>query len=125
MSGAIHHLPREFGSAKIRSMVEAAKQRRRECNNGISNPRCFLIVYGTGEEDEKSVWATAYRLRNDIRRMGEGGEVVVKILKGGLDSWIRVIDGSHSIGGIGARTPKMTGIVDAARRDCLKYQYKC
>ena len=145
-SGAIHHVPREFNNVDIRSTVEAAKYRRRECNSGISNPRCLLVVYSASEKDEEISLIAAYRLRSEIKRMGEGGEIVVKVLKGGLDSWIRVngwdrrlveglFDGTYGVGGIRGLTMKTTtpvvvveescGTIDATGRDRLQYQYKC
>mmetsp|Transcript_28570 Transcript_28570/g.33883 ORF Transcript_28570/g.33883 Transcript_28570/m.33883 type:complete len:231 (+) Transcript_28570:160-852(+) len=130
-----HHCPSQnFGDAEIRSTMEAAKLRRRACNSGISNPRCFVVLYDRGGDEES--WVAACRLRREVMRMGEGDEIVVKVLKGGGDSWIRaygwdrrLVDGFERkyLAGPGpmAVLEESCGTIDAVERDHLRYQYTC
>ena len=78
-----------FGDVVIQSTIETAKWRRRQCNSGISNPRCLVVVYGTGKNDEKGSQIAVCRLKREVGKMGMRGEIIVKLLKGGMKSWNR------------------------------------
>ena len=117
--GSANHIQQDYGNDYFRSILEDAIDKRRDCNSGISIRRCFIVVYSTGDEDEEISLMTASRLRNEIRRIGKQREFAVKILKGGLDSWIRLygcnrrlveglFDGNYGVGGIRGLTMRST-----------------
>ena len=65
-----------FGDVVIQSTIETAKWRRRQCNSGISNPRCLVVVYGTGENDKKGSRMAVRRLKREVGKMGMRGEII-------------------------------------------------
>ena len=122
----------------FRSALEAARLRRRQCNGvRISNPRCLIVVCGTGGGNgEGESWTAAARLRREV---GSQGEVVVRVLKGGMGAWSRTqcgwnrslveVDGWGTGGGRGVRgiggVEESCGTGDVVERDHLRYQYTC
>jgi len=78
----------------------------------------------------------ACRLRREVLRMGEGGGIVVKVLKGGADSWIRAYGLDRKLGDgfdrkyLASPTTRVAleelcGTIDAVGRDNLRYQCTC
>jgi hypothetical protein len=74
-----------FGEEQIKCLMRKANERRRVCNTGISNHKCFIVFYSRGSL--KSSLTCAHRFHQAVREQGECNGISVLILRGGADAW--------------------------------------
>lgn len=74
-----------FGPEQIKCLLKKANERRRVCNTGISNHKCYVVFYSRGPL--KSSLRCAQRFHQTIREQGQCNGICVKILRGGADAW--------------------------------------
>lgn len=84
-----------FHNDHIRFLLEKAKERKRVCNTGISNHKCFVVFYDKSSTRRSTRCAT--RFWQAVRQCGGTNDICVKVLRGGAKSWFRSFGKNHRL----------------------------
>mmetsp|Transcript_8538 Transcript_8538/g.16077 ORF Transcript_8538/g.16077 Transcript_8538/m.16077 type:complete len:236 (-) Transcript_8538:1651-2358(-) len=85
-----------FGPKQVQRLVQKADERRRICNTGISNHKCYVVFYCSKESIKKSL-RCAHKFHHALQDMGQLHGITVKVLRGGAESWFKQYDKDHCL----------------------------
>lgn len=86
--GALFCPESNFNKTYMTSLLEKAKEKRREYNSGITTTHKTWVVFHCMETLKRSV-RCARKFHNLVMDSGDNNAIAVKLLTGGADSWIR------------------------------------
>ena len=86
---------RSFGPDQVSCLIQHANERRRMCNTGISNHKCYVVFYCL--DSVKKSLRCAHRFHQAVRERGECNGICVKVLRGGAESWFRSYSKDHRL----------------------------
>jgi hypothetical protein len=86
---------RSFGEEQIKCLIQKANERRRLCNTGISNHKCYVVFYY--RDSVKKGLRCAHRFHQAVHDLGENHGICTTVLRGGAGSWFKMHGNDHRL----------------------------